>query len=121
MTREQWCGALFACIDGRNTRDFLRFLAPDALFRFGSAPPAQGTAAIGRAVDAFFGSIRSLSHRLFEVWSPGPDLVICRGEATYQRLDGRSVVLPFCNVFLMRGDEIARYEIYLDPTPLAAP
>ena len=121
MTREQWCGALFACIDAGNTRDFLHYLTPDALFRFGSAPPAEGEAAIGRAVDSFFGSVRSLSHRLFDVWSQSADTVVCRGEAAYVRLDGRSVVVPFCNVFLMRGDRIARYEVYLDPTPLAAP
>ena len=120
MTREQWCGALFGCIDAGNTRDFLAFLTPDAAFRFGSAPPAEGLSAIADAVDSFLRSVQSLSHRLLDVWSPSPDTVICRGEVTYLRLDGRSVILPFCNVLRMRGGSVSRYEIYLDPTPLVA-
>ena len=120
MGVEQWCGALFSAIDARNTRDFLGFLTPDAVFRYGSAPPVTGEAAIGQVIDAFFRSIESLSHRLVDVWSQPPDAVICRGEVTYVRQDGRSVVLPFCNVLQLRGERICRYQIYLDPTPLLA-
>jgi ketosteroid isomerase-like protein len=121
MSRDQWCGALFAAIDAGSTRDFLGFLTPDAVFRYGSAPPVSGEAAIGQAIDAFFRSIGSLSHRLLDIWSQAPDLLICRGEVTYVRQDGRSVLLPFCNILQLRGERICRYEIYLDPMPLLAP
>lgn len=120
LRREEWVAALFSTIDAKSTRDFLEFLAPDAVFRFGSAPPAEGRVAIGAAVDGFFASIRSLTHRVLDVWSQS-DTLISRGEVTYMRLDGRTVVVPFCDVFEMRGEQIARYEIYIDPTPLSTP
>lgn len=119
MSRVEWCQALFACIDAKDTRGFLGYLAPDARFRYGSAPAVSGHAAIGAAVDAFFASIRTLAHRVLDAWD-AEDCVICRGEVTYQRHDERKMVLPFCVVLRMRGEKVARYEIYLDPTPLAA-
>ena len=47
MSHQEWWRALFACIDAKQTRQFLTYLSPDALFRYGSAPPAIGHAAIG--------------------------------------------------------------------------
>lgn len=111
---------LFDTIDDKQTQPFLQFLTDDAVFRYGSNPPAVGRAAIATVVDQVFASIRSCSHRLLEVWEP-PGAAIVRGEVTYVRLDGRSVVLPFCNVLELRDGKIARYEIYIDPAPLAAP
>jgi ketosteroid isomerase-like protein len=119
MNRQQWCQRLFQSIDGKRTGEFLGFLTPDARFRFGSAPAVQGEAAIAAAVDRFFASVASLSHRVLDLWET-PGHLICRGEVHYQRLDGRSVQVPFCDVLALHGEKITRYEIYLDPTPLAA-
>ena len=120
MIDKHWLRALFESIDGKRTQQFLSFLTEDALFRYGSNPPAVGHAAIGATVEQFFGSIRSCSHRLVRSWEE-PNSVVCQGEVQYVRLDGRSLTLPFCNVFELRGDKISRYEIYIDPTPLLAP
>jgi ketosteroid isomerase-like protein len=118
MDRQQWCQRLFESIDAKRTREFVSYLTPDARFRFGSAPAVQGETAIIQAVDRFFASVASLSHRVLDLWEM-PGHVICRGEVRYQRLDGTSVQVPFCDVLVLRGDKIAHYEIYLDPTPLA--
>ena len=118
MNRQQWCQQLFESIDGKRTREFVSFLTPDARFRFGSAPAAEGQTAIAQAVDRFIAGVASLSHRVLDLWEM-PGHVICRGEVRYQRLDGTSVQVPFCDVLALRGDKIAHYEIYLDPTPLA--
>jgi ketosteroid isomerase-like protein len=120
MNRNQWCQALFARIDAKDTRGFLEYLAPNALFRFGSAPAVAGHGAIADAVDGFFASILSLAHRVTDVWETD-GWIVCRGEVLYRRRDDRTVVVPFCDLFLMHGEKIARYEVYLDPTPLAAP
>lgn len=120
MNRQQWCSALFESIDAKRTRDFLAFLTADARFRFGGMPPAEGEAAVERALEAFFGGVASLSHRVHDLWDTSGH-VICRGEVHYVRRDGKSVNTPFCNVFTMRGDKIACYDVYLDPTSLTAP
>jgi ketosteroid isomerase-like protein len=112
--------SLFASIDAKRTQQFLGFLTEDAVFRYGSNPRVVGRSAIELVVDQVFASIRSCSHRVLRVWEH-PGSVICQGEVTYVRLDGRSIVLPFCNVFELRDERIARYEIYIDPGPLTAP
>jgi len=49
-------------------------------------------------------------------------MVFCRGEVSYERLDGsKAGPFPFFNLFKMRGDKIAEYLIYVDISPLFAP
>lgn len=112
--------ALFGSIDGKHTDAFLSFLTEDAVFRYGSGPDVTGRAAIGAAVGQFFATIQSSSHRLRRLWQQ-PDSAVCQGDVRYVRLDGRSITVPFCNVFELRDAKISRYEIYIDPTPLLAP
>ncbi len=114
-----WLPDLFAAIDAKDVRGFLGFLTADASFRFGSAPAAEGIDAITAALDAFFGSIEGLSHRVDGVWA-GPGTIACEGEVTYTRLDGRQVTVPFADVFDMDGDKIRAYKIYIDIAPLYA-
>lgn len=118
MTSDSWLGTLFANIDAKRTDGFLSFLTPDAEFRYGSGEPVVGHEAVRGAVDHFFSTIRSCSHRVRRTWMDS-DSLVCQGEVTYVCLDGRTPKLPFCNVFTMRGGKIVRYEIYIDPSPLA--
>jgi hypothetical protein len=41
-----------------------------------------------------------------------------RLRVSYQLLDGRTVTLPCCNVFRMRGDLICEYRVYMDIGPV---
>lgn len=119
MHDQAWYQALFKSIDSKDTRTFLTFLTEDGLFRYGSNPAAHGSASIGTAVDQFFATIESSQHHLQRTWQDS-DSAVCQGEVHYVLLDGRKVELPFCSVFSLRDGRIARYEIYIDPTPLLA-
>ena len=112
-------GKLFVSIDAMDTEGFLGFIAPEGEFRFASAPPVHGHAAIRAAVDGFFSSIAALSHKLDRVVADG-DAVVCEGEVTYTRHDGSTIALPFCNLFESDDGLISVYRIYIDVTPLYA-
>ena len=112
-------GKLFVSIDGMDTEGFLGFIAADAEFRFGSAPPVQGHDAIGAAVGGFFSSIAALRHELRRIVAQD-DTVVCEGEVTYTRHDGSRITLPFCNVFETGGGLITLYRVYIDVAPLYA-
>ena len=110
---------LFAAIDRNDTASFVAALTDDAVFRFGSSPPARGHEAIAAAVDGFFGTIAALSHTVNNVLWNGATQV-CEGEVTYERHDGSTITLPFTDVFEYSGDLIANYKIYMDIGPLYA-
>lgn len=114
-----WWTDLFDAIDRKDTQAFLGFLADDAVFQFGNAPPVHGRDAIGAAVGGFFGTIGGSRHHLTRSFE-GPDARACQGEVTYTRLDGSTVTIPFANVLVMRGDRVAGYHIYIDLAPLFA-
>jgi limonene-1,2-epoxide hydrolase len=110
---------LFVSIDAMDTEGFLRFIAPDGEFRFGSAPPVRGHEGIRDAVGSFFSSIAAISHEVRRMVAEG-NTVVCEGEVTYTRHDGSAVTLPFCNVFETDGGLISLYRIYIDIAPLYA-
>ena len=113
----EWLHDLFSSIDRRDAAAFVEFLAPDAVFQFGSAPPVSGRAAIQEAVASFFTTIAGCGHELKRTWA-GTDTVVCEGKVTYQRHDGSTITLPFANVFELRDSLIDRYSIYADVGPL---
>jgi ketosteroid isomerase-like protein len=50
------------------------------------------------------------------MWSVD-DVVITEMAVDYERLDGRKVTLPCCNVFRVRDGLISDYRVYLDIGP----
>jgi ketosteroid isomerase-like protein len=112
-------GALFDAIDANDATAFVGFLTDDAVFRFGSAPPVQGRAAIAAAVSGFFDTIAGCSHAVHNSVGSG-NTRVCEGEVTYRRHNGTAITLPFADVFEYDGDLIAEYKIYMDIGPLYA-
>jgi len=110
---------LFASIDAMDTERFLSFIAEDATFRFGSAQPVQGHAAIRAAVESFFASFAALRHVLQKQLADG-NTVVCEGEVTYTRHNGSTITLPFANVFEVDNGLISLYRVYIDIGPLYA-
>jgi ketosteroid isomerase-like protein len=119
MSEKVLLSDVFAAVDAKDAEAFMSFLSDDAVFRYGSQEPVSGRAAIRGLVEGFFGSMRSMSHRLDDTWERD-DAVVCQGEVTYVPMGGGDVTLPFVNIFRLDGGLIRDYLIYVDPTPLTA-
>ncbi len=119
MQQTDWVAALFRAIDAKDSDAFGEFLSEDVVFRFGNAPPVAGKRAAVEAVRQFFAGIAALGHNVLETWS-GPGSVICRGEVSYTRHDGKEVTLPFADYFGLDGEKICNYQIFIDINPLFA-
>lgn len=112
-----WLRQLFAAIDAKDTQRFVGFLAEDASFRFGNQPAVRGRAAIGAAVQGFFGSIKACRHEVAGSLTH-PESVVCHGQVTYTQADDTRVTVPFAKVMTMRGELVSKYLIFVDVTPL---
>jgi ketosteroid isomerase-like protein len=114
-----WISDLFAAIDHKDAYTFASYLAEDATFQFGNAPPIHGREPIREGVARFFSSIHALQHTLHTTWSP-PETVICEGLATYTRHDSSTLTVPFANVLKLEGSLVRHYQIYVDISALYA-
>lgn len=114
-----WVQRVFEAVDAGDARRFAAVFTEDGQFIFGNAPAVVGRTAVEQAVAGFFASIRGCRHELRRFW-PGATHCAMDGTVTYQRHDGRELTLPFANVFVMRGEQVAEYRVYVDLAPLFA-
>ena len=114
---------LLAALDAGDIDTALGLLTEDVTFRFGSAEPAVGRAALAGTAAAMAGVVGSMSHEMLAVWTTGaPDpAVICETSVTYVRHDGSGVSLPCVSIFRLRDGLVADYRIYMDVNPALAP
>jgi ketosteroid isomerase-like protein len=110
---------LFADIDRMDAAAFASYFTEDGVLRFANADEVRGRDAIEAVIAGFFGTIKGLSHQIFEQWDVG-EATILQGEVTYTRTDDRQVTLPAAVIFRRDVDLIADYRIYIDQTPLYA-
>ncbi len=116
-----WVGRLFETIDARDVEEFLSFLDPEVIFRFGNSEPIRGRESTREVIAGFFSSVAALRHRLDDIWQVDrQSTCICRGEVFYTRLNGTELRVPFANVFRLRDGNIREYSIYVDASQLYA-
>lgn len=117
MLEMQWINQLFEAIDGKDAEKFVSFIAPSGQFRFGNMPSVEGKENIKLAVNAFFESIDSISHKLMDIWDV-PEGKICHGEVSYTRKNGTVLTVPFANILKGSERNITEYLIFADTSKL---
>ena len=117
MVDDKRLAEILEAVDSQDSDWFVTFLTDDAVFRYGSQEPVRGKDNVRNYVAAFFESIDDLSHEVTETWD-GEGSVVCTGQVTYRRLDGKDVTIPFTNIFRFEGEKISEYLVYADPAPL---
>lgn len=111
---------LLRAIDERDWDTFASYLTDDAEFRYGSGATAVGRESIKSAAAMAVSPFAAVEHELVSVWE-GPDSTVVEGKVTYQWPDGYRQTLNFVNRFVLRGGLIAKYHIFIDPSPLFRP
>ena len=109
--------ALFNDIDSMDADKFVSYLDENVTFTFGNAPSVIGKENTRMAVDGFFKSIKGISHKKIRMWEH-PDSILYQGTSSYTRHDGTDLTVPFLNVFILNGENIIDYKIYIDLSQL---
>jgi len=110
---------VFQSFDAQDVLKLAEFMAEDVQLRLGNAPLISGKAAFVEAVRGFLGSVAGVHHEILHVYADG-DVAVVEFDVHYTRRDGRSVVLPCCNVFRLREGLISEYRSYIDAAPVYA-
>ena len=63
--------------------------------------------------------LKSISHNIIGTWTvDNGDIVFVNGDITYTLPNDSVITIPFLNQFIMDGEKIEKYHIYIDPEPL---
>lgn len=111
---------LIRAVDNANDDDIAALTAAEVHFRFGNAEATSTRSELLAAARAFRESIAGLRHTILDLWEVGDGTVIALMDVHYERLDGRELNLPCCNVFRVRNGYVHEYLIYMDINPVLA-
>ncbi|MCW9013881.1 MAG: nuclear transport factor 2 family protein [Gammaproteobacteria bacterium] len=117
MADYQWIKQLFAAIDNRDAKAFVKYISAAGTFRFGNMPPVAGRENIEKFVAGFFQSIEAVSHELIDIWEV-PEGRVCHGLVSYTRKNGTMLTVPFANVLKGEQKNITEYLIFADTSGL---
>ena len=110
---------VFQSFDAQDVGKLAEFMTEDVQLRLGNAPLISGRTAFVEAVRGFLDSVAGVHHEILHVYADG-DVAVVEFDVHYTRRDGRSVVLPCCNVFRLRDGLISEYRSYMDAAPVYA-
>jgi ketosteroid isomerase-like protein len=111
---------LFAVVDSMDVAALTFLFADDARVVFGNGQPMVGSDEIRTGLTAFFATIAGLHHDIVQEWHIGDDSVI-ELRVTYDRTDGRQVIIPCASIFHTDGTgKIDDYRVYFDVAPIYA-
>ena len=111
---------VFATMDAGDLDGMVQHMTDDVTTRFGNhaeiaAGPrfAHCSTRSARPSPGCVMTVLDLWHAVedFDVW-------VVQLNVSPRLLDGRTVTLPCCNVFRMRGDLISEYRVYMDIGPV---
>jgi ketosteroid isomerase-like protein len=112
---------LIRAVDAADQNAIATLTATDVNFRFGNAEPTDTQSELLAAAQSFRDAIADLHHTILDLWEVGDGMVVALMDVHYQRLDGRELNLPCCNVFGIHDGVVNDYRIYMDVSPVLAP
>jgi ketosteroid isomerase-like protein len=114
-----WVLERFAAVDRKDIDGFIDMLSDDHQFIFGARPPVVGKADARAVVLHFWDMIGRLRHNIWRVREAG-DIVYVEALIEYERLDGKVVLVPCCDVVRHRDGKLCEQRAYLDQTAIFA-
>jgi ketosteroid isomerase-like protein len=111
---------VFTSMDAGDVDAMVAHMTDDVSTQFGNQPQVYGKTAFRALFEQVGHAIKGLHHEVLDLFHAVEDfdVWVVRLRVSYQLLDGRTVTLPCCNVFRMRGDLICEYRVYMDIGPV---
>lgn len=117
--KNAWILERFAAVDRKDIDGFIDMLSADHHFIFGARPPVIGKEDARIVVNHFWAMIGRLRHNIWRVREAG-DIAYVEALIEYERLDGKVVLVPCCDVVRHNGRELIEQRAYLDQAAIFA-
>ncbi len=119
MVRDHWILERFRAVDRKDIDGFIDMLTDDHRFVFGARPPVIGKDDARAVVNHFWTMIGRLRHNIWRLTEAG-DLIFVEANVDYERLDGKVVTAPCCDVIRTPGRLLCEQRAYLDQAEVFA-
>ena len=116
---DHWVLERFRAVDRKDIDGFIDMLTDDHMFVFGARPPLIGKPAAREVVLHFWTMIGRLRHNIRRLTEAG-EYIFVEADVDYERLDGKVVTVPCCDVIRTRGRLLCEQRAYLDQTEVFA-
>jgi ketosteroid isomerase-like protein len=114
--REQMVRTMCAAVDAGDAVTFGSFFAEDDYYRFGSAPPLRGRAAVVAATQGTADALPWVRHTIDQIAHIGPQ-TFCRFSIETAGRDGVPVEMPCVTVIEVADGRIVDYRVHMDLSP----
>ncbi|AUW58107.1 hypothetical protein C1T17_08285 [Sphingobium sp. SCG-1] len=119
MVADHWVLERFRAVDRKDIDGFVNMLTNDHKFVFGARPPVIGKDDARTVVLHFWKMIGRLRHNIWRI-TESDDLIFVEANVDYERLDGKVVTVPCCDVIRTRGRLLCEQRAYLDQSEVFA-
>lgn len=99
---------------------FFDFFTDETVFRMANSDAVVGKDDIMAWIGRYLGGVAGMRHEILEEFY-NEDTAALRVEVTYTMRSGESFTLPAVTRTRIRGDKVAEYLIYMDPSPVTGP
>ena len=117
--KNTWVLERFAAVDRKDIDGFVEMLCDDHRFHFGARPAVIGKDDARKVVLHFWSLMGRLRHNIWRVREDG-DMVYVEALIEYERLDGKVVLVPCCDVIRVRDGKLFEQRAYLDQSAIWA-
>ncbi|WP_197277081.1 nuclear transport factor 2 family protein [Sphingomonas profundi] len=119
MVPDHWVLERFRAVDRKDIDGFIDMLTDDHRFVFGARPPVIGKDDARVVVNHFWTMIGRLRHNIWRLTEAG-EFIFVEANVDYERLDGKVVTVPCCDVIRTRGRLLCEQRAYLDQAEVFA-
>ncbi len=120
MNHKQWAKEFFAVVDSRQPEKIATYMTDDVRLQMANMEPSVGVDALKAAFQAAANRFKSINHKIQGVWAgqwESGDVVSVEAIVSYELPSGKVVELPCTSTLRLKGEKIADYRIFIDPSP----
>jgi ketosteroid isomerase-like protein len=120
MNRKQWAKEFFAVVDSRQPEKIAAYMTDDVRLQMANMEPSVGVDFLKAAFQGAADRFKSISHKIQGVWAgqwESGDVVSVEAIVRYELPSGKVVELPCTSTLRFKGEKIADYRIFIEPSP----